>query len=157
MSFPPPHPQWRVPGAVFTLVIRNSEPCGSTNPSIKDAALSPSLLQWQITPAQSFWCFISILSPVLHTLILRKMPLAVKSWVCVLGPLVSVGRQWRMSHLLSCWAIAWVHQRPDMCGHNFCLPQPLRQCVWMCVWIFMYVPCTHECMTWRKLLQGRGS
>lgn len=41
----PPHPQQCVPDAVLTLVIRNSEPCGSTILSIMDAALSPSLLQ----------------------------------------------------------------------------------------------------------------
>lgn len=33
---------------------------------------------------------ISILSPILLTLILRQMPLAVKNWIYVLGFLVSV-------------------------------------------------------------------
>lgn len=85
----PPHPHWCVPDAVLTLLLGTLSHAG--------APPSPSsLLQWPTTPAKRLWCFISILSPIYLTLILRKMPLAIKSWIYVLGFLVSIGRRQRI-------------------------------------------------------------
>lgn len=126
-----------------------------SSPSM-DAALGPSLLQWQVTPAKSFWR--SYLHPLSHFTYPHPQKDASCCWkldLCfrILSLCSETTENWAICSLVE--QFAWVHQRPDMRGRNFCLPQPLRQRVWMCVWIFMYVPCTHECMNWRKLLQGR--
>lgn len=40
---------------------------------------------------------------------------------------------------------------PTACGQQLpVFPSPAAVCVGVCVWIFICVPCTRECMNWRE-------
>lgn len=163
---PFPCPQILTSCYYITLVIRNSKPCRAPSlPSARNAALGPLAscserqLQLKVFGVLSF-----ILFPTLLTLILRQMPLAFKSQMrpCDLGFLVSAKvetREKELSQLLSLWAV-WMSppEAQWRVANNFqSSPAVEAVCVDVCVWIFIYVPCTRECMNWRKLLQWRGS
>lgn len=141
----------------IALVIRNSKPCGAPPlPATTDAALgprAPAVLPLQL----SVRC--SELHPVSHFAYPHPQTdascfykLDVSLW---LGFLVSVQvetREREMSQLLSCGAI-W-RSPPETqlrVANNFQSSPALEAvCVGVCVWIFICVPCTRECMNWRE-------
>lgn len=163
---PFPAPKFSLPVTILPLLLGTlSHAEHHPSPSARNAALGPLAscserqLQLKVFGVLSF-----ILFPTLLTLILRQMPLAFKSQMrpCVLGFLVSAKvetREKELSQLLSLWAV-WMSppEAQWRVANNFqSSPAVEAVCVDVCVWIFIYVPCTRECMNWRKLLQWRGS
>lgn len=130
----------------IALVIRNSKPCGGPplprNP--RCCPRSPVSCS-AATPAKSVWC--SELHPVSHFAYPHPRTDAscfYKSDISLwLGFLVSVKAETRERDGAGCSPMArfgWVHQRPNcVWPTTFGLPQPLRQCVWVCACGYLYV------------------
>lgn len=124
----------------ITLVIRNSKPCGAPSFPFNHRCCPRSLglLQWQTTPAKSVWC--SQLHPFSHFAYPHPQTDAscfyksdVTLWFRVLG--LCKGRDQREGIEPVALLVSDLDEStrgPVVWPITLSLPQPLRQCVWVC-------------------------
>lgn len=149
-------PQLSLPVTISPLLLgTRSHAEHHPSPTTTEAALGPWSLAVLPLQLKAFGVLSFILFPLClpassdRCLLLLKV--GCKSMIRVPGLCTGGDQRERLSQLLTCGAIRMSPPATQLRVANFQSSPALEAvCVGVCVWIFICVPCTRECMNWRE-------